>query len=172
MKGLIHLYYGDGKGKTTASVGLAIRAVGSGFKVAFVQFMKGSDTGEVTVLKSLDNVSVLRSERDFGFFRHMPKEIQDELTTIHNEIMEKGFDYVKDGGIVVFDELTHALNFGLLDEERFRELLLNRPENVEVVMTGRNPKMWLIETADYASEIRKIKHPFDEGMAAREGIEL
>ena len=172
MKGLIHLYYGDGKGKTTAASGLALRAIGKGFKVAFVQFMKGNESGETEALNKLDGVQVFKSEKNYGFFRLMPKEEQDELTQVHNRIMEEGFQFVKDGGIIVFDEITHALNFGLVDEDKFRGLVIGRQENIEVIMTGRNPKGWLIEVSDYVTEMKKIKHPFDEGMGAREGIEL
>jgi len=172
MKGLIHLYYGDGKGKTTAASGLALRAIGKGFKVAFVQFMKGNESGETEILNKLDGVQVFKSEKNYGFFRLMPKEEQDELTQVHNRIMEEGFQFVKDGGIIVFDEITHALNFGLVDEDKFRGLVIGRQENIEVIMTGRNPKGWLVEVSDYVTEMKKIKHPFDEGMGAREGIEL
>ena len=172
MKGLIHLYHGDGKGKTTAAVGLAIRAAGNGFKVVFVQFMKGSGSGEIKILESLENVQVLRSQKDFGFFRLMPEHVQKELTSIHNEILETGFEMIKEGGVIVLDEITHALNFGLIDGERVNILLSNKPENVEIIMTGRNPMGYLIDVADYVSEIKKIKHPFDQGIGAREGIEL
>lgn len=172
MKGLIHLYHGDGKGKTTAAVGLAVRAAGAGFKVAFVQFMKGNNSGEINILKSLENVEVYKSEKDYGFFRLMPKEVQDELTAIHNEIIEEGFKFVQDGGVVVLDEITHALNFGLIDNERVMELIDKKSENVEIVMTGRNPMAFLVDVADYVSEVKKIKHPFDKGISAREGIEL
>ena len=172
MKGLIHLYYGDGKGKTTAASGLALRALGKGFKVAFVQFMKGNESGETDIFKKLDGVQVFKSEKDFGFFKLMPKEAQDELTQIHDNIVEEGFRFVKDGGIIVFDEITHAINFGLLNEDRFRELVIGRNENIEIIMTGRNPKGWIVEVSDYVTEMKKIKHPFDEGLGAREGIEL
>ncbi len=172
MKGLVHLYYGDGKGKTTAAVGLSVRAAGRGLKVSFVQFMKGSQTGEIDILKKIDGIKVLRSEEDFGFFKHMPKEVQDNLTKVHNSILEEGFKFVENGGVIVLDEVTHAVNFGLIDEERLKSLILNRSEGTEVVMTGRNPRLWLIEEADYVCEIKNIKHPFDEGVGAREGIEF
>ena len=172
MSGLIHLYCGDGKGKTTTSIGLTVRAAGSGMKVAFVQFMKGGETSELGMLKLLPNVSVFRSNEDFGFFSTMSEEDKKRLTEKHNTLLDEAIQYIQTEGMLVLDEVTHALNFQLIDSEKFQKFLRNKPKQVELVMTGRNPKDYLIAAADYVSEIRKIKHPFDNGIAARKGIEL
>jgi len=145
-RGLIHIYCGDGKGKTTASIGLAVRAAGSGMNVLFVQFLKKSDTSELNILKKLPGLSVLRPSGD---------ECWTDVKS----------------GLLVLDEVIGAYNREVIDRASLVSFLREKPENLEVVMTGRNPTAELIELADYVSEIRKIKHPFDRGIRARTGIE-
>lgn len=172
MTGLTHLYFGDGKGKTTTAIGLAVRAAGSGMKVAFVQFMKGCETSEINMLKILPNICVFRSNMDFGFFSTMSDDEKERITQIHNLLMEEAVEYLGTEGMLVLDEVTHAINFELINCERLREFIEGKPKCIELVMTGRNPKDYLIDAADYISEIKKIKHPFDRGITARKGIEL
>ncbi|MGE4214424.1 MAG: cob(I)yrinic acid a,c-diamide adenosyltransferase [Anaerotignaceae bacterium] len=172
MTGLTHLYCGDGKGKTTTAIGLAVRAAGSGMRVAFVQFMKGSETSEINMLKLLPNICVFRSNVDFGFFSTMKEDEKKQLTNIHNSLMEEALEYLGSEGMLVLDEVTHAINFKLINSEKLREFIETKPQRIELVMTGRNPQEFLIEAADYVSEIKKIKHPFDRGITARKGIEV
>lgn len=172
MTGLTHLYFGDGKGKTTSAIGLAVRAAGSGMKVAFVQFMKGCETSEITVLKLLPNICVFRSNVDFGFFSSMSEDEKKHITNIHNSLMDEALEYLGPEGMLVLDEVTHAINFDLISCERIKDYVEKKPQFIELVMTGRNPKDYLIEAADYVSEIKKIKHPFEKGISARKGIEL
>lgn len=172
MTGLTHLYFGDGKGKTTTAIGLAVRAAGSGMKVAFVQFMKGCETSEIEMLKYLPNIRVFRSHVDFGFFSTMSKEEKEYITQIHNKLMDEALEFIGVEGMLVLDEVAHAINFELINCKKVRGLVEEKPECIELVMTGRNPKDYLICAADYVSEIKKIKHPFDRGITARKGIEL
>lgn len=172
MTGLTHLYCGDGKGKTTTAIGLAVRAAGSGMRVAFVQFMKGSETSEINMLKCLPNICVFRSSVDFGFFSTMSVEEKIHLTNIHNSLMDEALEYLGTEGMLVLDEITHAINFDLINGEKLRNFIEKKPQRIELVMTGRNPEEYLMEQADYVSEIKKIKHPFDRGITARKGIEL
>lgn len=172
MTGLTHLYFGDGKGKTTTAIGLAVRAAGSGMKVAFVQFMKGCETSEIGILKRLPNICVFRSSVDFGFFSSMTEDEKKHITNIHNSLMDEAIEYLGTEGMLVLDEITHAINFELINCEKFKNFIEQKPQGIELVMTGRNPKDYIIEAADYVSEIIKIKHPFDRGITARKGIEL
>ena len=172
MIGLTHLYFGDGKGKTTTAIGLAIRAAGSGMKVAIVQFMKGSKTSEIEMLKRLPNICVFRSDVDFGFFSTMSEDEKERITHVHNRLVDEAMEYIGQEGMLVLDEVTHAINFELIDCKKIRDFIEGKPQFIELVMTGRNPKDYLIEVADYVSEIKKLKHPFDRGINARKGIEL
>ena len=168
---MIHLYTGEGKGKTTAAVGLAVRAVGQGIPVLFAQFMKGNDTGELHVLKELQQVRILRSETDFGFYKQMSEADKQELTRIHDRILEELLEAVqtKQCGMIILDEITYPITWGLLDQDRLRKLL--EAEDVELVLTGRNPAPFLEEAADYITEMRCVRHPFEKGVAARRGVE-
>ncbi|HJA93413.1 MAG TPA: cob(I)yrinic acid a,c-diamide adenosyltransferase [Candidatus Eisenbergiella merdipullorum] len=175
-KGLIHLYTGEGKGKTTAAVGLAVRAAGAGKKVAFVQFMKGRDTGELHSLCRIPGIEILRSDRDFGFYPHMTDAQKEELTRIHNSLLKQTLTWTLGGeaDVVVLDEVTYPLNWNLLDETLLRRLLSrtdDKPYFPEIVCTGRDPQEWLVDCADYVTRMECVKHPFDRGIGAREGIE-
>ncbi|MPN63202.1 Cob(I)yrinic acid a,c-diamide adenosyltransferase [bioreactor metagenome] len=124
------------------------------------------------MLKRLPNICVFRSNVDFGFFSTMSDDEKQHITNIHNSLMEDALEYLGTEGMLVLDEVTHAINFNLINCEKFRTFIDGKPQSIELVMTGRNPKEYLIETADYVSEIKKVKHPFDRGITARKGIEL
>lgn len=171
--GLVHIYCGDGKGKTTAAIGLSIRAAGSGKNVIFCQFMKGRDTSEIKILKEIKNIYVLRHNEDFGFFSSMSDETKQKAKNAYASLLESALKKAKElkNCLLVLDEITYIFNYGFCDIDKFLEFLNNIPQNTEVVMTGRNPDERLVKRADYVSEIKKIKHPFDRGIYAREGIE-
>lgn len=170
--GLIHLYTGDGKGKTTAALGLSVRAAGNGMRVLFVQFQKGRETGELAGLEKC-GISVLRNSRDFGFVRNMSQSDRIEITAENNENMEKaiGMAYNDRVDMIVFDEVMSVYNNGLIDCERVKWFVLNRPEKIELVLTGRNADTFFVESCDYLTVMECKKHPFDRGIAARKGIE-
>lgn len=172
-KGLIHLYYGDGKGKTTAALGLAVRASGSGLRVAFVQFMKNQPTGELSVLESLPGVTVLRGKEGSGFTFSMTEEEKEKTKRLHTENLKTAIALAasENCDMLVLDEAAGAYARDLIDRQLLEEFVWNKPERLELVLTGRDPAQWMIGCADYASEIRKVKHPYDEGVAARAGIE-
>jgi ATP:corrinoid adenosyltransferase len=175
---MIHLYTGQGKGKTTAAIGLCIRAAGRDFRVCFAQFMKGSDTGELHVLENLEGVTVLRSSTNFGFYSTMPDTDKAELTVIHNRILDRLLETAESGNcrMIVLDELTYPVKWGLLDTEKLRRLLKSGKEGVsgeiEIVVTGRDAAEFLKESADYITEMECVRHPYEKGVAAREGIEF
>lgn len=169
----IHIYCGDGKGKSTAAMGLALRAAGSGKKVLVTQFLKDGSSSELNILRELPNVQVLTCPRQFGFFWNMTEEQKAEAKSAYEELFEKAVQIATEEGVflLVMDELIVAYNHGLLDRERVLSFLREKPEGLEVVLTGRDPAPELVELADYMSEIRKKKHPFDKGVSARRGIE-
>jgi len=173
-KGLIHIYCGDGKGKTTAALGLSIRASGSGFGVYFIQFLKSVETGEINALKNLKNITVIRGNLPFGFTWQLNYEEKLELKKEHNRLLKEGISMLQGDcsqTLLVLDEIIGAYDYNLIDRQMVLDFLKNKPPMLEVVLTGRNPAQELIELADYISEIKKIKHPFDKGIKARKGIE-
>lgn len=171
--GLIHLYTGEGKGKTTAAVGLAARAAGSERRVVFAQLLKGRITGEVASLETL-GVRVIRSDKDMGFVWEMDKEQKEacrvEQVRLFNEIREIIMNDMKIDLLVV-DEALDVMVLGLIEERMIRDFLEQKPAGLEMVCTGREAPDWLFEQADYVTEMKKIKHPFDRGIEAREAIE-
>ena len=175
-KGLIHIYYGDGKGKTTAAVGLACRAAGRGRKVIFGQFMKGSETGEIAALGKLD-VEIIRAPESRGFLFNMDEEQRAEYGKFQRELYDDILNAVAastDGdayALVVLDEVLDILSAGFISEEDIRKLISTKSAETELVLTGRAAPEWLENQADYITEMKKIKHPWDEGIAAREGVE-
>lgn len=174
MPGLIHVYYGDGKGKTTAALGLALRASGCGKKVVIVQFLKDWECGELKPLASLEGIAVLRGKAPGGVFLHEMSE-EERLATkaIHDENLLKALEMQKNGlcDLLVLDEAIDAYNLGVLDAAVFEGLLKSKPEPLELVITGHSPDAGLLERADYVTEMVKHKHPYDSGETARRGIE-
>ena len=171
--GLIHLYTGDGKGKTTAAIGLAARAAGTGMKVVFGQVLKGRATGEVASLEALD-VKVIRSDKKMGFVWQMNDEQKEEFKTEQQRLFDEIRDTVvsdPETGLLVIDEVLDALSLSLIDEQQIRDIIETKPVELEVVFTGRAAPEWLIEKADYVTEMKKIKHPYDKGVKARRAIE-
>lgn len=164
-KGLIHILCGNGKGKTTSSIGMAVRAVGRGKRVVIVQFLKGIETGEVKILENIENITVIRADRATSFdYDNIPN-----LRQTHNEMFEKAVSMICD--MLILDEIAACYNYGYIDKEIVDKYIFHKPDNVELVLTGRNPDEKWVEKADYVSDIEKIKHPYDKGIAAREGIE-
>jgi len=174
-KGLTHIYYGDGKGKTTAALGLALRASGCRKNVVIVQFLKDWKCGELSSLALVQGITVLRGKASGSVFvRDMSDEEKAATKAIHDENLRKALDMQKGGqcDLLVLDEAIDAYRLGVLDPELFEGLLDNKPEPLELVITGHNPDAWLLERADYATEMVKRKHPYDIGVAARKGIEF
>lgn len=173
IKRCLHIYCGDGKGKTTAAVGLAVRAAGSGMKVLFGQCMKDGRSSEVEMLKKLGITYSCCRER-FGFFWNMTEEQKQNAaaayTALFEDICRTAVEEAYD--LLIIDEFMSAYNHGLIDQKKALEFLLNRPKDLEVVLTGREPGEELLQIADYVTEMRKVKHPFEQGIPARKGIEM
>ncbi len=172
-QGLLHIYTGEGKGKTTAALGLALRAAGRGIPVLLLQFLKGRPTGELESLRHIPGVTELRSPEGLGFAAAMTPEEREQSRARHDEMLRQGIAAAREGacGLLILDEAIGALNHGLLDEGLLRELLAHPAPGVELVLTGRNPPDWLLARGDYITEMKKLRHPYDKGITAREGIE-
>ncbi len=172
-KGLIHIYCGDGKGKTSAAAGLAVRAAGCGKQVLFARFLKNEESGELEILDRIPEIHVIHLERSYGFYRTLTEEEQAEVRQMYEKLWH---DIVRRAetdayDVLVMDEFMAAYNYGLIGHDAAFAFLREKPERLEVVLTGRDPDEDLVELADYVSEIRKVKHPFDRGIRARRGIE-
>ena len=171
--GLIHIYCGDGKGKTTTGMGLCVRAAGYGYRVLICQFMKNNASSERKILARTENITILPGQDDEKFsFLMTPEEIKERRAFYHSRLDEIA-SLVSNGGydILFLDEAVYAVGAGLLDEDRLIGFLDRKPEKLEVILTGQNPSDRLLAKADYVSEIKKIRHPFDRGILARSGIE-
>lgn len=173
-EGLVHLYCGEGKGKTTAAVGLCARAAGSGKRVLFVQFFKDGTSSENASLRLLPNVHTMHEPRYFGRVSNMSKEEFEECKRAYSALFEAAISRAaaEEFDLLVLDEAVSSCNHGVIDEGALVRFLKGRPARLEVVLTGREPSAALVEVADYVTEMKKIKHPFDAGIVARRGIEF
>ena len=173
MRGCVHIYCGDGKGKTSSAVGLAVRASGRGKKVLIVRFLKTEDSGEVEVLRKIPGITVTPCDRTFGFVFRMNEEQKREAGAYFQSRFENAVKTAGEDGVdlLVLDEILASCNYGMVREDDVAEFLRNRPAEMEVVLTGRDPSDRLIALADYVSEIKMVKHPYTQGIGAREGIE-
>ncbi|NLI92684.1 MAG: cob(I)yrinic acid a,c-diamide adenosyltransferase [Peptococcaceae bacterium] len=172
-QGLIHIYCGDGKGKTTASLGLAVRCAGRGFKVLIIQFLKNQDTGELHSLERIPEITILRSKGNYGFLNKMTEEQKKQCRIEHDNNLAQGIALGNAGQIdlLILDEVIAAFNHDMVDRHLLLDFLKNKPLKLEIVLNGREPDHELTELADYVSEIKKIKHPYDKGIQSRIGIE-
>ena len=171
--GLIHIYCGDGKGKTTTGMGLCARAAGYGLRVLIYQFMKDNSTSERAVLRLSENITIVDGLPQEKFsFQMSPQEkaqrkayYEEQFRAVTEKARAEAYD------VLFLDEAIYTIRAGLLDEALLLAFLREKPERLEVILTGQGPSQELIELAEYVSEIRKVKHPFDQGVAARKGIE-
>lgn len=172
-RGLVHIYCGDGKGKTTAALGLAVRAAGRGKRVFIVRFLKTDDSGEVSVLRRIPGIRLKPCEKSFGFFFQMTEEQKREAREYYGKLFREAWEEgVRERfDVILLDEIMAACRYDLVPERELLNALRERPDGLEVVMTGRDPSEKLLESADYVSEVCKRKHPYDLGVGAREGIE-
>ena len=171
--GLIHIYCGDGKGKTSAAVGLCVRAAGYGYKVLVGQFMKDSSGNERRILETIPEITLMPA-RDHSKFTFRMSEEEKKAAAEHCLHQLKQVEAAVQAGdydLVFLDEVLYAVSTGLLEESALLAFLSHKPDALEVVLTGRNPGEAVTALADYVSEIRKIKHPYEKGIGARPGIE-
>ena len=154
--GRIHVYYGTGKGKTTAAVGQVIRAAGSGLKVLMFQFMKNNSSSERAILEQIPNVTCLPGRDKIKFYNQMNSDERAELKHYNTKAL---------------DEILCAVSLNLLNEDKLMSFLEHKPRGLEIIMTGHEVSDRIIRASDYVTEMKKVKHPYDKGQSAREGIE-
>lgn len=171
-KGMVQVYTGNGKGKTTAALGLALRSMGHGYKVFMLQFMKGSkDYGELQAAeKYLPNLIIVQSGLETFVSKENPSQADIDLArqgleTAKKVISEGHYD------IVILDEINVALDFNLIDLDEVIDMVRNKPAHVELILTGRYVPEKIAELADLISEVSLVKHPYYKGVPARKGIE-
>jgi cob(I)alamin adenosyltransferase len=168
-RGLVQIYTGDGKGKTTAALGLALRATGAGKKVYIGQFLKGKTCSEHRVLKKFKTIKVEQYGRS-GFIKRTPQKKDIKLAKAGLNKIKKIFK-AKTYDLVILDEINLALHFNLLDLGEVVQLIKTKPKTVELVLTGRYVHPRLIELADLVTVMKEVKHYFKKGVKARLGIE-
>ena len=160
-KGYVQIYTGNGKGKTTAALGLLTRAVGHNFKIFLCQFLKGRDYGELHTLKKFETVTHER----YGRGDEDKKLMREGYESLKNALLRGKYD------IVIADEILGTLRYDLISVDEIKFLIKNKPETTELILTGRNAPDELIEMADLVTEMREVKHYFQKGIMSRKGIE-
>ncbi len=173
QRGLVHIYIGDGKGKTTAALGVGLRVLGWGGRVCMVQFIKGySDIGEAHFAAAFPDRFELRQ-----FALDVSRAIGEAKVRERREAAREALEWAKgviDSGendLVILDEINVALRYGLIQSSDVLAIIQNRPPHVELILTGRGAPPELMEAADYVTEMRPIKHPYEQGIPARKGID-
>jgi len=169
-KGYIHVYTGPGKGKTTSALGLGLRAAGAGYKVYMIQFMKGRKYSEIESLKHLPNFTIVQYGRDEFVSKEKPEQIDIDLA-------KDGFEHAKkivnDGkyDMLILDEINVAVDYNLIPVEKVLKFIREKPEKIELILTGRYAHPEIIKIADLVTEMLEIKHPYQYGVTARKGID-
>ena len=167
-RGLVHLYWGDGKGKTTAAIGLALRALGSGKRVVIVQFLKGGKSGEIPLLEQL-GAKIYRGKAGQKFVFQMNDAEKAATRELQNANLRAAQQEPAD--LLILDEAGSAWELDMVDKELLKAVVLERPAEQECVLTAHGAPDWMLEAADYSTEMKCHRHPYQKGIAAREGIE-
>ena len=168
---MIQIYCGEGKGKTSAAAGAAIRAAGQGLQVYFIQFMKGNESGEITILEKLEGITVKRLRKEYPFYKDMNAQEREAITKEHNELLNGLMEIDDDENtMMILDELTYPVKYHLINEEAVRRFLKEK-RKTELIITGRDPWEEVLNMASCITECKKIRHHFDQGIPARRGIE-
>ena len=171
---MIHVYYGDGQGKSTAAAGLAARAAGNGMRVMFVQFLKTDSSGERLSLEKLETVTLTPCPRELKFTFEMDEQEKQQASAMFRNLFERSVSAALSQryDMIILDEIFDAVNEGMLGEGQVFEFIANAPASMEIIMTGHDPSDRFIDTADYVTEFKKIRHPHDKGVSGRIGIEF
>ena len=170
-KGYIHIYTGPGKGKTTAALGLGLRAAGAGFKVHMIQFMKGRRYSELNAIDNLPNFTFSQHGRDEFVSKEKPEQVDIDMA-------QQGFSHAREiinsgkYDLVILDEINVAIDYNLIALEDVLKLIEEKPEKLEIVLTGRDAHPELTKIADVVTEMLEIKHPYQQGVLARKGVDF
>ena len=166
--GLLHLYYGDGKGKTTAAMGLALRALGSGKRVVVVQFLKGGQSGEIPLLEQL-GAKIYRGKAGQKFVFQMNEAEKAATRALQDANLAAAMEEPAD--LLVLDEAGSAWELDMADKALLQRCVLQRPAGQECVLTAHAAPQWMLDEADYVTEMKCLRHPYQKGIAARKGVE-
>ncbi len=169
---MIHLYYGDGKGKTSAACGLAVRSAGAGMRVLFTQFFKSGSSSENRILSGIEGIDVVMPGEYQGRYKNMDDARRNAVRENYRAFMSDLINKAEEYELIVLDEAVSAYGYGMFGKEEFLTFLQKEGVNREIVLTGRSPLPELLALSDYATEMKKVKHPFDRGVTARKGIEF
>lgn len=172
-EGLVHIYCGEGKGKSTAAVGLAVRAAGAGLHVVFAQFLKNGRSSEMRILRALDNVEVRVASEKAKFSFSMSEEEKDIARRESTRFLQELASSLECVDLLVLDEVVNACRLGLIDVEAVHAFVADKPSTLELVLTGRGPDDYLLDSADYITNMECVRHPLaHEGIKARKGVEF
>ena len=169
---MIQSYFGNGKGKTTAAIGAAIRCVGCNKKVLVVEFLKNNDSPEFKVMDTLESIDVLFSNEHYELYDTEKSELTPKFTDAYTKLLfEETAKISKDYQMIVLDEVLLAVEFGYIEEKAFIKLLNEWKQKKEIILTGHNLPESIADISDYISEIREMNHPYNSGTLSRKGIE-
>lgn len=170
---MIQTYFGNGKGKTTAAVGLSVRCVGCGNKVLFVQFLKNNDSAEFKVLEEIKGIDVLCSNEHYELYDNLNKDRTPALAKAYSKLLfEDAKNKAASYQMIILDEILDAAQYGYINEDALLELLSELKVQSEIILTGHNLTERIADVSDYISEIKEISHPYTKGVSPREGIEF
>lgn len=169
---MIQSYFGNGKGKSTAAIGAAIRCIGCDQKVLFVEFLKNNDSAEFKVMDTLENIDILFSNEHYELYDNEKSELTPKFTDAYTKLLfEETAKISKDYQMIVLDEILDAVEFGYIEEKIFIKLLNEWKQKTEIILTGHKLPESIADVSDYISEIREINHPYSLGTPSRKGIE-
>lgn len=170
-RGYTHVYTGSGKGKTTAALGLGIRAAGAGMKVHMVQFMKGRRYSEINTIENINNFTITQHGRDEFVSKKSPAQIDIDLA---QNGLRYSYEIISNGtyDVVILDEINVAVDYKLIPLDSIINIINNKPEALELILTGRYADPEIIRNADLVTEMLEIKHPYQQGVVARKGIDF
>ncbi len=169
--GRIHIYYGDGKGKTTAAMGQIMRAAGCGFKVLVFQFLKDNTSSERAVLEALPAVTCLPGRDDVKFYSQMNSDERTEAAHYNNKALDEIVKFCSPFDMLLLDEALCAVKLGLLNEDKLVSFLEHKPKELEIILTGHEASERILKLGDYVTKMCKVRHPYEKGVQARKGIE-
>lgn len=173
QNGLIHIYFGDGKGKTTAAFGLALRAAGRKKKALISQFLKSADSGERIAVDLIEGITLMPCLDKVSFACDMDEQEKQDMHIYYTSQLKRADELARLGqyDMLILDEVLPAVETGLIEKEVLLEIMDNKPQELELVLTGRCSDSEILDRADYLSEIKELRHPFKDGVKARLGIE-
>ena len=168
----VHYYIGNGKGKTSAAVGQAVRAAGHGWRVCFTQFMKNNTSGEIEVLESIKGIDVIKGKPIKSFYVFMDEAEKNDVYCNQNSHLEKIISIAGKFDMLILDEISDAVELGIIDLDKLIDFINSSRSELEIVMTGHTMNEAIVETCDYVTEMKSKKHPYEKGVSARKGIEF